>query len=225
MKKQILGYEGLYEIELLENGLSVVTSLERKVKNKNGVSQLVPSKELTECQRHNRNGVTYVHVNLFKDGKVRSVSKAKLIAESFIENPDGFQFVRFLDGDTLNLNIKNIKWVSRDERYDCTQYGNRDIDRRNIIERESKIPTKYINEEGFRRETNNSIRYLVRVNYNKKRYHIGTFEHLYDAQYARDWMEDAIKRGIKFDRSDLGDNAFIHQDLRKFLTNEYNVEW
>ena len=41
-------------------------------------------------------------------------SVAFLVAEAFIENPNGFKCIKFKDGDFENLNVENIEWTFED---------------------------------------------------------------------------------------------------------------
>ena len=51
------------------------------------------------------------------DNKVYSV--ADLIAHTYIPNPEQYERVRFIDGDTSNLNISNLEWCG-DSRKNVT---------------------------------------------------------------------------------------------------------
>lgn len=93
--KDIPGYEGLYSI--LETG-EVLCLGQRKVWKK---------KVLT-----NRG---YLSVDLFKDGKYTKHSIHRLIAITFIPNPDCLPEVNHKDGNKLNNSIDNLEWMSHSD--------------------------------------------------------------------------------------------------------------
>lgn len=222
MIKQVKGYEGMYEIELLDNGFSIVRSTQRRVEGRNGRSRFLHSRDLAEVVKYSGKKVPYIYVNLCKDGKNKSISKARLIAENFIENPNGFIHIRFEDKDTMNLNVNNIKWVAHEHRYDYVTGANHINDRRCITERTSKIKRLIITDDVKRYEMEDSLRYTVVICYNGKRYTIGTFGDLDDAQNTRDMFEEAIRHGFSYDVSDFYDNTFFPKDLVHFFTNRNN---
>ena len=58
----------------------------------------------------------YEVVSLTKD-KVRRYPLHKLIAQTFIPNPDDLPMVLHINRDRLNNEIQNLKWVSRKDYY------------------------------------------------------------------------------------------------------------
>jgi hypothetical protein len=46
----------------------------------------------------------------------RSVSLAKLVAKHFVENPEGYTQISYVDGNRLNCAASNIKWIPSRER-------------------------------------------------------------------------------------------------------------
>jgi len=57
----------------------------------------------------------YPSVNLSKNGKHCSVRLHRLIAETFIDNPESKPQVNHKDGNKLNYSISNLEWVTRSE--------------------------------------------------------------------------------------------------------------
>ena len=78
--KDIKGYEGLYQV----SNLGRVKSLERNAYKPNGVARKKEEKILASAL--NSNG--YSFVNLYKNGKRKSMLVHRLVAMAFIENQE-----------------------------------------------------------------------------------------------------------------------------------------
>ena len=93
--KSVKGFEGLYEI-----------STTGKVRNAKGE---------TLKQRIKRTPCTcYKLVSLWKDGGYHTKYIHRLIAEAFIPNPNGFEFINHKDEDGTNNAIENLEWCTRE---------------------------------------------------------------------------------------------------------------
>ena len=91
--KEIDGYEGLYEVSDLGRVKSFWHGKERILK---------PGK----------NTCGYLHVSLFKDGKVKQPKIHRLVAEAFIPNPDNLETVNHKDEVKTNNAVSNLEWMS-----------------------------------------------------------------------------------------------------------------
>lgn len=58
---------------------------------------------------------TYRVFNLKINGKQRNIAGHRLVAAAFILNPDNKPFVDHVDGNRLNNNVENLRWVSQQE--------------------------------------------------------------------------------------------------------------
>lgn len=98
--KSVNGYEGIYEIS--ETGL--VRNLRRDPKNRT-----YPGKILTP----GKTGSGYLFVCLSVNGITENKMIHRLVAETFISNPDGLPEVNHKDGDKENCNAENLEWCTR----------------------------------------------------------------------------------------------------------------
>ena len=58
------------------------------------------------------NGAGYRKVNLWSSNKIRQVYIHRLIAETFIDNPENYKYVDHIDRDKSNNHVSNIRWCS-----------------------------------------------------------------------------------------------------------------
>jgi len=92
--RYIPNYEGLYSIDTDGNVFSHITN---KI--------LKPQKV--------DNG--YLQIMLVKDGIKKRVSIHRLVALTFIQNPDDLPVVDHIDTDKTNNNVSNLKWCTQKE--------------------------------------------------------------------------------------------------------------
>lgn len=106
--KPIKGYEGFYEV----SNLGRVRSLDRIVIRSDGVKQTIKSKLLKGT--HDKDG--YLTVGLSKDYKTKQYKVHRLVAETFIPNPDNKPEVDHINTDRTDNTVANLRW--------CTHEGN-----------------------------------------------------------------------------------------------------
>jgi hypothetical protein len=98
--KDVKGYEGIYKIN--ENG--VIKSLKRKSQGHLTSVDKIIKPEL------DKKG--YYSYRLSKNGKSKRYSLHRLLAISFIDNPNNHRVVNHKDGNPLNNNLSNLEWCS-----------------------------------------------------------------------------------------------------------------
>ncbi len=123
--KDIAGYEGLYQV----SNFGRVRSLERVVQHMHSGKLTLPSK-LKEP----------------KGGKRKQISIHRLVAETFIPNPDGLPCVNHKDENKTNNHVDNLEWCTY--KYN-THYGTN-------IERARKKKGKAVNQYDLRGNLVNS---------------------------------------------------------------------
>lgn len=97
MEKWIKGYEGMYSVS--DDGTVYSHNYRRTGKK---VPLIV--------NEHSLNARSVV---LCVDGKKRYCTVSRLVAETFIPNPDNLPCVCFLDGNVDNASASNLAWCTR----------------------------------------------------------------------------------------------------------------
>ena len=96
--KDVKGYEGLYKV----SDTGVVLSLARPG-NWRGDHIMAGS--------HDTNG--YRQVLLCKNGKSKTVKIHRLVANAFVENPNGYLEINHIDENKDNCAANNLEWCDR----------------------------------------------------------------------------------------------------------------
>jgi len=103
---EISGYEGYYEV----SNLGSIRSIERYVNSKNRSLALKRAKSIKTSKRGD-----YISVNLTRENKQKTFSVHRLVALTFIPNPENKLEVNHIDGNKLNNSINNLEWCTRSE--------------------------------------------------------------------------------------------------------------
>ena len=116
--RAVPGYEGLYEVSNKGNVRNVRrNTLLRLTKTNNG----------------------YIRVFLYKNGIKTNLSVHRLVAKTFLPNPDNLPIINHKDEDKTNNNVDNLEW--------CTAKYNLNYGTARIRSINTKIKNGYINEE------------------------------------------------------------------------------
>lgn len=93
--KSVCGYEGRYEVSNFGN----ICRSERPSIKRQAIFQ----------QAHSKG---YWVVRLYDGKKYKSFYTHRLVAEAFIENPNGFPQINHIDGNKRNNHVDNLEWVT-----------------------------------------------------------------------------------------------------------------
>lgn len=140
--KDIKGYEGLYQV----SNFGRVKSLERQMKlNLNKDKKMIKKEKILKPGKvgTRRN---YLGVELVKNFKYKHKYIHRLVAETFIPNPNNYNEVNHKDENTLNNCVSNLEWCNT--KYNVN-YGQRTL---KATKKLSKPIIQYDLEKKFIRE-------------------------------------------------------------------------
>lgn len=101
----IPNFESYYQI----NQLGQVRSKERIVSRKVGKDYIRPSKKLTPTLKKT-NG--YYVINFTINGKSKQQYIHRLLALTFLDNPNNYQFINHKNGIKTDNSLKNLEWCT-----------------------------------------------------------------------------------------------------------------
>lgn len=109
--KSIPNYEGLYEastegrIRTAEGKTTRSARFEKRVWKQRILKP--------KMQKRRRGGINSdLRVNLWKDGKVKTLLVSRLVAMTWCEGYSAGMTVNHIDGNSLNNNANNLEWIS-----------------------------------------------------------------------------------------------------------------
>ena len=109
--KSVIGYEDLYEVSNLGN----VRSKDRivyQLHKDGGQARHIYKGKMLKPQLQ-RNG--YLAIDLHKAGSFIRFFVHRLVASSFVENPDGKPIINHKDSNRTNNRFDNLEWVTQSE--------------------------------------------------------------------------------------------------------------
>lgn len=158
----INGFEGLYRV----SNTGKVRSVPRRSKNNGSYSGYVTVKSKELKQTVNRHG--YHVITLYKSGVRYFKIVHRLVAESFIYNPNNYKEVNHIDMNKSNNNVANLEWCDREYNI-------------NHMYKNKNTSSKY---KGVSFDKNRKL-WQSYVDINKKRLSLGRFETEEDANQYR----------------------------------------
>ena len=101
-------------------------------------------------------------VSLSKNGKSKTKYIHKLVAETFLDNPNNYECINHKDENKLNNEIDNLEFCTK--KYNC-RYGNRN---KKIAEKLSKKINQYDLEGNFIKTWDSSVQIERTININQR---------------------------------------------------------
>ena len=101
--KQIKGYEGFYEV----SSEGRVRSVERiDARGQHRKSKIMSVKKIQNAKK----------VTFFRDGKSKTFTLKKLVADAFLEAPKANEKLVYVDGNPDNICAENLKWQKKAQK-------------------------------------------------------------------------------------------------------------
>lgn len=98
--KDIVGYEGLYQISNFGNVKSVKHLKTKSVREDKIMKQF-------------KNNCGYFYINLTKKNKYKTFLVSRLVAFAFIENPNNYREVDHINRFKRDNRVENLRWADR----------------------------------------------------------------------------------------------------------------
>ena len=110
--RPVVGYEGLYEV----SNMGRVKSVERTAWN--GKGYRIVAERILKGRRTKKG---YLQVQLHQDAKIKPYYIHRLVAQSFLDNPDNLPEVNHIDQDKTNNCIDNLEWCTSQYNIEYSQ--------------------------------------------------------------------------------------------------------
>lgn len=109
--KDVEGYEGEYKV----SNLGRIKSFKMKFGKQPTETIMQPQPEHTG----------YMRVCLVKNKKPKCVPVHRIVAETFIPNPENKPVIDHINGNRTDNRVENLRWVTHSENSQNTKYGSR----------------------------------------------------------------------------------------------------
>ena len=122
----------------------------------------------------------YKNICLYKDKKNYTFPVHRLVAESFLQNPENKEQVNHIDGNKLNNELSNLEWTTRSENLIHAYKNNLSkVTTKNASESRKKIIINLYNGVFY-----NGLKEFAQSNYLPKPYTIDNFKKIYKDKFA-----------------------------------------
>lgn len=153
------------------------------------------------CVQPYTNNKGYSCIHMYKNSKMHKFQIHRLIAISFITNPNNLPEVNHIDGNILNNSISNLEWCTH--QYNMQHAWDTGLHTNRCVNASGKRKGSTSNYKGIS-WSNERQRWCAYVTFNKKRHGIGRFKDEVEAATAYDDFikkNDLITKGYKLNFS------------------------
>ena len=137
--ENIIGYEGLYQVSSLGNIKSIARIVAHQKKGNQFYSGRMLKSETSNCG--------YKRIQLCKSNLAKPYSIHRIVALTFIPNPNSYPQVNHIDGNKGNNYIDNLEWCNASENQihyiKLTNHKNKYLGKFNEDHPASKIVNQY----------------------------------------------------------------------------------
>lgn len=109
--KDIFNYEGFYQV----SNLGRVRGLDRYVYNPSGKCKMKVKGRLLKLHIDTSG---YKKITLKRDGFAKNKRVHRLVAETFLDNPNDLKQVNHIDGDKLNNAVSNLEFCTAKDNFE-----------------------------------------------------------------------------------------------------------
>lgn len=115
--KDVVGYEGLYQVSNLGRVKSVARIIYKDYRNSKTavIKGIAKQKRGDVIMQPFIKKTGYYTVSLTKDHKKKTKMIHQLVAKAFIPNPENKEMINHIDCNTLNNRVDNLEWCTNSE--------------------------------------------------------------------------------------------------------------
>lgn len=193
--KNIIGYEGLYEVSDKGNVRNVRRNTLLRFSNNQG----------------------YTQVYLYKNGIRKGFKVHRLVAEAFIENPDNLPQVNHKDEDKTNNNVDNLEFC--DHKYNVN-YGHRTENAINTRVKNGYADPNFI---GFGLNEKEYMKQYNRIYYERNREKSNEYSKRYYREHKKELYEKNKERNKEWRENNRDKFNEWQREYRLKKKNKQNI--
>ena len=194
--KNVIGYEGLYEVSNIGNVRNV---------RRNTLLKL------------SKNNYGYIQVYLYKNGIRTGLKVHRLVAEAFLPNPDGLPQVNHKNEDKSDNRVDNLEWC--DHKYNIN-YGHRTENAINTRVKNGYADPNFI---GFGLNEKEYIKQYSRIYYERNREKSKERSKIYYQEHKKELYEKNKERNKEWRENNREKYNEWQREYRLKKKNKQNI--
>ena len=136
--RDVVGYEGLYMV----SSIGRIAAMWKTIYSTKRTTQRKKPK-LMKQTKGKHSTLFYYSVNLYKNINGKSTARPttvhRIVANSFLDNPNGFTEVDHINGNSLDNRVENLRWCS----HSTNMSNEHAIKKQSISQRKKRLPMLY----------------------------------------------------------------------------------